>query len=72
MGGGYAGEGTEDKMQGWCCGKKLRGDAGDGKEDKMRGGGWLVLREKFEGVMPKRVKKMKWGGGLAGKNLGGG
>ena len=31
-----------------------------------------MLREKFEGGMPKRVKKMKCGGGLAGKNGGGG
>ena len=43
-GGGYAGEGKEDKMRGWGGGGGLRknfeggGYAGEGREDKMRGG----------------------------------
>ena len=49
-GGGYAGEGNEDKMLG-CCEKKLRGGMPERVkkiEDKMRGGEG-GLREQFEG-----------------------
>ena len=52
-------------MQGRGVAEKIEGDAGEGKEDKMRGGG-VLLREKFEGGMPERVKKMKCGGGGVG------
>ena len=61
----------KDKMQGGCCGKKLRGDAGEGKEDKMRGGEWCFEKTLRRGCMPERVQKMKCGGGgMAGKNWG--
>ena len=61
-GGGYAGEGIEDKMQGVMRKKMRGGECRRGERRQNAGGGGL--REKFEGGgMPESLKKMKYGRG---------
>ena len=66
---GYAGKGTEEKMQGGVAEKKWGGMPERVKKTKCGGG---VARKIWGGGgLPERVKKMKCGG-VAGKNLWGG
>ena len=64
--GGYAGEGTEDKMQGGCCGKKIEGGRMPERVKKTKcGGGWGCCEKNLRGryAGEGREDEMRGGGG---------